>query len=164
MQIQDFILKQQTRLIKIIGIPILSFFAFIIYAFFRGMNGRKYEAAFPTILKLGLPLWSIFIISLIFFIFCVCIIRLFLNRDIDESTKIYIDSRGFVVDTPDYKMTFKRSKSEIYKISISRFWGLLYPKFYRIGKIKIKYEGDRYCFLFPLRNMEIEDTIKNLCQ
>lgn len=161
MEIKDILLRPKIVMLKLLLVPFLIFVGFVIYAFLRGFGRNRYETINPAVIELGLPLWIILILALMLFVIINLIIKIYNTHSTEESAGIRLNNSMLVIDRPQYKMTFKLNKSQKFKISISRFWGFMYISFYRIGKLRIKYQGDSYTFLFPVRDMDLEQKIKN---
>ncbi len=160
MEIKDVILEPKIRLRKVLIIPILAFIGFIIYSFLRGFGHNKYESTNPAAIELGFPIWLVLILALILFVIINIILKIYFSNDYNQNNNIHIKNNETIIDTPLYRLIFKNKKSQIYNLKISRFWGMFFPTFYRVGKLKIKYNGDKYLFLFPIRNMVDEQKIK----
>ncbi len=159
MELHDVLLRPNVRLLKVFIAPLLAFVGFVIFTFMRGFGSNKYEAVNPAIIELGAPLWIILLLALVLFWVIAFIIKIFLTRDIHPSGSVILKNNQLIVDHLHYKMTFKLKQAEYFSISISKFWGLLFPGYYRIGKVSLTYQGDSYRFLFPVRDMIVEQHI-----
>ena len=162
MEIKDVILNQKNKLLKILMIPILALIGFIIYSFLRGFGHNKYVTTNPAVIELGFPFWLVSILALVLFVIINIILKIYLTNDYSQFNQIHIKNSVTIIDTPSYRLTFKIKKSQSYRLKISRFWGVLFPTFYRVGKLKIIYNGDKYSFLFPIRNMIDEKEIMEI--
>lgn len=159
MEIRDKILNQKLRLSKILLIPILALIGFTIYSFLRGFGNNRYESTNPASNELGFPFWLILILALILFVLINIILKIYLSKDYNQNNQIHIKLNETIIDTPLYRFTFKHKKTKYYELKISRFWGIFFPTFYRVGKLRINYKGDKYMFLFPVRNIPDEQEI-----
>lgn len=160
MEIKDVILNLKVRLRKILLIPILGLIGFVIYSFLRGFGHNRYESTNPASMELGFPIWLVLILALFLFVLINIILKIYLSNNYNSNNQIHIKRNETIINTPTYRLIFKNKKSKYYKLTISRFWGLFFPTFYRVGKLKINYNGDKYLFLFPIRNMIDERKIK----
>lgn len=162
MEIKDVILNLRTRIQKVFIIPILTFIGFVIYTLLRGFGRNRYESINPASMELGFPIWFVMILALILFVLLNIIIKIYLTNDYNQGRKIHIKGHETIIDTPTYRLTFKNRKTKYFKLTVSRFWGMFFPNFYRVGRLKISYNGDRYMFLFPIRNMFVEQEINKM--
>jgi hypothetical protein len=161
-EINDSILKHRIKLAQVMFIPFLSIVGLLIYVMLRGFGNRRTQLIAPLALKMEFPLWLVLLLGLILFIIVSIVFRLFTAKDTESEGKLLFSGNQLIIDRKYYKMTFKKSKFEKFNISISRPWGLFFTKFYRIGKIRFKYMGDSFYFLFPVRDMILEEKINNI--
>jgi len=159
MEIKDFTLKPKAKLMKYLILPFLAYVGFIIYTFLKGFGSSNFKSTKPMAIELGLPLWEILIIALALFVIANLFFKILFNKEEDKNSEILITKKDIIIHNSDYKMSFNRKKAKHISISISKFWGILFKKYYRVGRLKIKYQGDSYIFLFPVRDMEIESII-----
>jgi len=161
MEIKEILLRPQTPLLKVFFIPFLAFIGFGLYVFLRGFGSNRYESTNPVSMQWGTPLWLVLILALLLFVIINLIIKIYSASDIEEGAEIRIENNKLIIERHLYQMVFDRDKLQKINISISWFWGLFFQKFYRIGKLKIKYQNDTYTFLFPVRDMDLEKTIND---
>jgi hypothetical protein len=161
-EINDSILRHRIKLVKVLLIPVLCIIGYSVFVFLRGFGNNKYQSVIPPALKMECPLWLVLLFGLIFFVVISAVFWLFAAKDTEAEEKLIFSGNQLIIDRKYYKMTFKKSQLERLNISVSRFWGVFFSKFYRIGKIKFKYKGDSFYFLFPVRDMILEEKINNI--
>lgn len=162
LKIKDVLLKPSNALLKVLGIPFLGFIGITLFIFLKGFSEHRYISKTPPVIELGFSISSILLLMLCFFTIIYLILKLFSNTNYDEFSEIQLLNKTLRIETANYIMTIKISNADLLKISISSFWGIFLKKYYKIGKVKIKYKGDSYSFLFPIRDMELEQQIKDL--
>jgi hypothetical protein len=158
---EDNILRLDVNLKKYLLAPIYILIGFTIYNTLKGFGGNRYESTLPLAAKLDFPIWLILLLALILFILINLIAKIYLAKSITNK-RLIIKTKETIIDAPKYKIKFKHSKCEKYNIKVSKIYGKFFPKQYRIGTLSIKYNGDKYFYVFPIRGLDIEETIKAL--
>lgn len=159
-EVKETLLLPYNKVLKIVGIPFCGFFGFVIFVFMSGLTGHKYYSQKPALLELGMPIWMILILILLFFTSIYLIIHFYRLQDVDPTSRISFQEDIIEVDTNDYLITFKIDKAKSIQFSESIVFQFFY-KYYIVGRLKVVYEGDRYFFYFPVKNPLIENQIKS---
>ena len=155
------ILNHKIQISKIFVLPIFALISFSMYVFLTGYRGRSRLPEIPAFIRMELS-W-IWIIALICIFACVLFItiKLLMAEEVYFKKNISISGKTIRVETQDYIMTFKAQRAERLKFHSSKIWSkLFFQEYYRIGIIRIRYEGDKYSFFFPIRNQVVESNLK----
>ena len=153
------LLRPIEKVLKYIGMPILGLLGFVLFAFMRGLSGHKFYAQMPTVIKLGFPLWLILLMMLAFFIIIYLLIRFYQYSGIDYHTFIKISKTHICIDSEKYMIKFENKLAKQIRYSECLILSFFY-KHYSIGKLRINYKDDKYCYYFPVKNPSKERQLK----
>ena len=157
MKFEANILKANVRLLKIILLPIIGFLIFTLYVFMSGYQGKSKPAKIPALIEIDTPFWVGVLLIFVFLILILSAYKLLTISVISHSDTISINDSKIVVENDFYYLNFKIRNIEKLKFKVSIIQTKIFnDKFYRIGKIKLKYSGDRFIFYFPITDYEKE--------
>jgi hypothetical protein len=159
-EVKGKLLNRKVQLLKTFLVPFLAIVGLVIYISLRG-SGSRHRVLEPASLRFEFPLWLILLLAFLLFMIITLVFKIMTTQSIDETSEIRIDDREIIVERPRYKMTFKKARATRFRVSISRWWGLFFRTYYRIGMAKLKYKGDSYTFLFPIQDTDVEQVIRN---
>ncbi len=158
---KEELLKPKIQFLKLLLVPILAIFSFTLYVFLTGYRGRFQQADIPTVIQLDLSWKWIICLIILFAAFVYALIKLILANVNEFDKNISISGNTIMIDASDYTMKLKINNADRVKFRSSKIWTrIFFQEFYRIGIIRITYDGDRYSFFFPVKNQDLETKLK----